>query len=663
MLKKNRGALTSLSILLSLLVAAVMPFAVFAQDETPPPADAPIVEEVPPAEPPAQEEQPAVEEIPAEEQQPAVEETPAEEQQSAVEETPAEEQQPAVEETPAEEQPVEELTIPEALEQLPEGTDLVVVDEEGEVLPLATEAAAQALSSGDPYFTDGASVIGFSTTGACPPVVTVCNTSATPLSDAINAFAASGTASGAITVEAGTYAAGVTINGSVGNLFNLTGLIGAGSGLTTLTGSISVTNMSNAFTFQGFTLNGAFTASGNSGDLNITDVVQSGSASYGLFVEDHTGNINLSNVTASGNQDFGASLDNTSGTGNVTLTGANVFNNNGTIGLFVFSNGDISASNVTASGNVIGAYLNNSPGTGNVTLTGANIFNTNGENGLSVLSNGDISASNVTASNNAEMGAQLDNTSGTGNVTLTGANVFNTNGLAGLFVDSNGDISASNVTASGNDAMGAALQTPGTVMLTGANVFNGNTYGVYLIGPGSVTINNATISNNSFYGIVNLVGAGNILTLNCVTFSDNASDVNGGGSMVDNGCVPIAPPVVSPVVSGGDGNNLFAPAEIIVPVPVPFEASSLPGPLPSGNAFAAGLNLNLHLNTSLGELVQNAPDGVTVSFEIPESLQGKTFSVLFWEDGKWVSIPVKVVGSVAYFTAYGPGTYVLVTTS
>ncbi len=627
MLKKNWGGLVSLSVMLALLVAAGMPFAVFAQDETPPPVDAPIVEEVPPTEPPVQE------------------------------------GQPAGEETLAIEQPAKELTIPEALEQLPEDTDLVVVDEEGEFLPLATEAAAQALSTGDPYFTDGANIVGFSATGACPPVVTVCNTSATPLSAAINAFAASGTASGAITVEAGSYAAGVAIDGTTGNLSNLTGLIGAGSGLTTLTGTISVTNMTNAFTFQGFTLNGAFTATNNSGNLNITDVVQSGSASNGISVDHHTGNINLTNVTAINNIGSGASLDNTSGTGNVTLTGANVFNDNGTIGLFVFSNGDISASNLTANGNVIGAYLNNSPGTGNITLTGANIFNTNGENGLSVLSNGDISASNVTASNNAEMGAQLDNTSGTGNVTLTGANVFNDNGIAGLFVDSNGDISASNVTASGNDAMGAALQTPGTVILTGANVFNGNAYGAYLIGPGSVTINNATISNNSSFGIVNLVGVGNILTLNCVTFNGNVSNVTGGGSMVDNGCVPVAPPVVSPVVSGGDGNNLFAPAEFIVPVPVPFEASALPGSLPNGNVFVAGSNLTLHLNTVLGELVQNAPGGVTVSFEIPESLQGKTFSVLFWEDGKWVSIPVKVVGSMAYFTAYGPGIYVLVASS
>jgi hypothetical protein len=106
----KRLSLFPLALAAALLFSAMLPVAAFADDSAPP-AD------------------PGTETGPVD--SPPVEET--------VEEPAA----------PAEE---ESLTLPEVLDAAPEGTEVVVLDESNEPLPLVTEEAAEAILTGDPVW-------------------------------------------------------------------------------------------------------------------------------------------------------------------------------------------------------------------------------------------------------------------------------------------------------------------------------------------------------------------------------------------------------------------------------------------------------------------------------------------------------------------------------
>jgi hypothetical protein len=311
MFKQTRFPLLSLALLLALLAAATMPLSAFAQDEVPPPVE-PSAVEVPPADEPVVADAPVVDAPPA-----------------------------------------EEITLPEVLEQLPEGADLVVLDEGGEALLLATQEAAEVVAAADPFFWDGTQYVGYSETGVCAAQVTVCNTSATPLQAAIDAFRDSSTATGSIYVAAGTYSADVYINGSNGNLKNLTGLIGEGSGATNLNGDLKLRYLNigtNVFTFQGFTLtNGDLEALYNTATLNITDIQQSKGV-YGIDVDFHTGDVNLTDVSATENSITNVYVG---VTGNATIVDCEA--GGGRYGIYV-SEGTATLNNVNVHDNRYGVY-------------------------------------------------------------------------------------------------------------------------------------------------------------------------------------------------------------------------------------------------------------------------------------------------------------------
>jgi len=289
---------------------------------------------------------------------------------AAEESAPAEEIAPIEEPAPAEE---ESLSVPEILEALPEGTDLVVLDEGGEPLPLATQEAAEVVAAADdPFFWDGTQYIGYSTTGVCAAQVTLCNTSATPLQAALDAFRDSSTATGSIYVAAGTYAANVTIDGTTGNLKNLTGLIGEGSGTTTLNGNVTLQNLNigtNVFTFQGFTLaNGTLQANNNTATLNITDIQQSNST-YGIYIYSHTGDANLTDVSVNKNSTQGIAVR---VSGKATMVDSEAAN--ASLGI-VQGGGIFTLNNVNIHGNTLGIYA-----TGGSTVIGCSTFTGNGTN-------------------------------------------------------------------------------------------------------------------------------------------------------------------------------------------------------------------------------------------------------------------------------------------
>ena len=153
---KNQNRVFGVVILLTILLSLLFPTSSVFADDTTPPADTTEVVDTPAGDetPPEEDEVASEGETPTEE--PATEETVTEE--SAAEETATEE--PAAEdvvtEEPAAEQPAPEeeaqTNKESVLAQVPDGTDVVVLDEGGDVVPLVTQEAADAIASSDPMW-------------------------------------------------------------------------------------------------------------------------------------------------------------------------------------------------------------------------------------------------------------------------------------------------------------------------------------------------------------------------------------------------------------------------------------------------------------------------------------------------------------------------------
>jgi len=468
---------------------------------------------------------------------------------------------------PVEEAPVAEELLP----ALPEETEVVVLDEGGEPVPLVTEDAAQIILEGDPMWCPaGVSPGGVGCTINHP-------TFAALLADAI--FAGGGPAmDGVIWIRdnyAGADAAAITINGGTLTTMNdyaLTlqgGWTGVGATINTLTPSVfdvrlNIIDWNNNVTVNDITISGAtggnalnitttknialtrVTVQSNSSGASLNNTINSGtgnvtvnngifslnSATGGLLVQSN-GTITLTNVTASNNTGYGANLINSGAASakNVTITNG-TFNSNtagGTGGLIVTSNGAIALTNVTASSNTnYGANLNNSgaPTVQKVTVTGGT-FNTNGAGGLQVMSLGNITLSTVAANGNTGQGASVDNRVGglgTGSTVITNGQ-FNTNAATGgLLVLSNGTITLNSIKANGNTGgYGASIDNSAAasaknVTLSGVNEFNDNrSNGLVVTSKGAISASDITANAN---GILNTSGSGAVL--------DNTSGANPG---------------------------------------------------------------------------------------------------------------------------------------
>jgi hypothetical protein len=428
-------------------------------------------------------------------------------------------------------------SVEQVTSQLPEDTQLIVVNEQGETLPLVSQEAGDAIELGDPRWCP----VGVTPGGAgCTGVFTSFQALLDHLAT-INEGAGPNMA-GVIWIE-GTYNS--SINDPLATEFVINGN--------------SLTNMAN----YALTLNGGW-AGGTSTALNpntpstfevplsiihwnnavtIRNVVVQNADGVGtaaLEVET-TGNITLINVDVRNNttENGGAILTNDLGAGNVAVSDSNFIGNgqpDSGYGLQVFSAGTISLKNVSAIDNSLtGAYLNNlnavTPKT--VTLTGYNFFSHNGGIGLDVRSKGAITLYNVTAMYNGSSGAELNNcqpdfdteTCGNpvaSNIVLYGDNNFSLNGADGLRVYSSGTIITYNLTAYGNgtnplrlaatdleyDSFGkgvylhnafAAVARP--INIRGFNTFNGNaSTGLFAYSKGLVTVSNLTANDNQCDG-------------------------------------------------------------------------------------------------------------------------------------------------------------------
>ncbi|HET7143997.1 MAG TPA: right-handed parallel beta-helix repeat-containing protein [Anaerolineales bacterium] len=409
---------------------------------------------------------------------------------------------PPTEDPTATEILAEDVSVPEALVQLPDGTDVIVSDQNGEALTLASTDAADVLATADPYFWDGTQYVGYSASGLCPLIVVVCNTNSSPIQAAVDAFEASGTASGYIYVEAAgsPYAENVVVDGTynTGYLANLNGIIGEGSGSTTNNGSFEIHHM-NAFTLEGFTVNGNVQAHDNIGTLTLNDLIVTNTTGTGIIVADHDGDINLTNVNSSNNLYNGAYLanDTGSGTGDVSVTNSNFDSNTSSgedVGLYIDSNGSVTLSGVSASDNLAG--------------DGSDIYDFSSLSIENSFFNGNESSSN-------DYGYGLFIGSGTGNVSLT-----------------NVEASGNSITPNFFTSAGAYIDTFGTVKVTDSSFSNNETDcgcgadGLDIYNANTVTLVNVTANENTWDGVY---------TYNVDTVSVTGGYFNNNGNLFGSG--------------------------------------------------------------------------------------------------------------------------------
>ncbi|CAG0962154.1 hypothetical protein ANAEL_00691 [Anaerolineales bacterium] len=560
-----------IAVLLSLTMSLIFPAGVLADDTQPPAPDAPEV--TTPPEETSPEEASAVETtVPdsSDEVPPLADET-----------TPADSSTADVmpEETAADtESTAEDVPL---LAQLPEGTEVVVLDESGNPISLATTEATEILTDPDPFLYVGGVKKIFTTTD-CNPDVAGNQGCTTPIQRAIDYAKTHTLDDGTIYIEKGTFNETVTIADftvalTLQGVLNASGapIINPGdrpviNGRILLidgsdnepgqdhanTASITLADLIVNDTTGGSGDNPAIFADWNTGDLIFKnlDLNAASSGNSGLIVSNHSGNVTLINVEANGTDNRGASIDNTAGNSSVGVAVTDsVFNDNNSDGLYIRSDGAIALTNVTA-GNANGtgngsdgADLDNTTGNSSVgvTVTGGT-FNDNNNDGLHIRSDGAITLTNVTAgggsnTGNGGNGADVNSASGTGAVTVTGS-VFNQNGDDGLLAvtSTNGSITISDTTfqastGSGNlsNHNGAALNSR-TVTLTNVTATNNDLNGISISNATTVNLNNVVATNNgttfTIFGFPIHFGSGVLVDGNGVAATVNVT----GGTFSNN---------------------------------------------------------------------------------------------------------------------------------
>ena len=495
MTTKLRFSLSTATVLMIFVLSAIWAVPAFADDGAPPPTEPPITETDPT--PPAPD---------------------------------------SVAEPTADSAPVEEpAPITEVLDQLPEGTTVVVTDSAGEPLPLATEQAAQVIVENDPMW--------------CPAGVTPGGAGCTLSYDSMDALITElNTAGGLVTNPAKAGVIWIAGSYQSSNVLNDPGITNF-----TLDGGV-LTNMAK----YALTIQGGWTGFGKTIDqfnpsefnasLNILDwlapITLNDILITGATVNPHVGdkpallvqttkNITLNRVQVIDNSLAGAMLDNGLAATSIApiIINDSIFNGNTRDGLHVFSIGAITVRNLTANFNGIddanleyGAFLTNwltvdtnQP----VTLNGTNEFKGNLGTGLFISSFGIVTLNNITATANDDITDGGDDAKGVDidaslMVRLTGTNLINYNQTNGLEISSDGTISLNNVNISNNAEGGAVLDNclnPGpntacsvvgkSVILTGTNIFNWNGFeGLVVNTDGAISISNVTASHNSgLYGV------------------------------------------------------------------------------------------------------------------------------------------------------------------
>ncbi len=452
--------------------------------------------------------------------------------------------------------------LPEITSNNPE-TEIVIVDENGVSLPMASATALDALQDPDPYFYIAGVKYEFSASDCNPSEdVTPCDN---PIQAAIDYLSSHGFSPDdkKIYIEAGSYdtsiatVAGIMIDGSSWITSAPTLLIISGSGSsddpaadTVIKGAITIQNMNNLI-LNGFYLDGSITIRNNRGNLTVQDVTVTDideTDANGIQITNQTGSVNIMDVAVSNSNTSGAEI-NASGT--VTAKESSFTNNVGS-GLIIVTPQNISMDHVTVTGNSgeMGISLDNTSGTGKITITNtlgnSEISSNASATGLYIRTNGAISIKGLSSTLN-NFGADIKNDTANAIVTIS-ASSFSSNAGFGLSITSKNTISLNNVIADSNLAGdGIALNNlagTGSIQIlntAGVNSTTGNStgYGLTINTNGAITLRGLSANSNGSGGIqlINNTGISSVMVYDSQFSLNNSTGVEiltGGYLLLQN---------------------------------------------------------------------------------------------------------------------------------
>jgi len=500
MLTKRRNTFFSLFLILAVCLNLLNFNVVYADDATPtePPPATEIVTEPPTATEVATE--PPVETTPE-----SVESTPL----------PVDSTTEPVEATPV---PVEATATPitEILTQVPEGTEVVVLDESGSTIALATQEAAEIVEINDPMWCPAGVLPGGAGCSASFATISelvddMRNTTASYTQNGVIYFTATAVESFVLTTQ-GTSLGGTDFNAL--NDFNLTlqgGWNGAVGALAALSGQTD-------FGTYSFTIG---TASNPwIGNITLNDFAFDSGSQTAIRIFTTTGNITLSNVdvTNQGNASNTAQLNST--LGNITVQNGSTFDGDGTANAGFSATASGSGASITVSDTTFSDAAANGNGSNNdgatlnadvVTLTNVTSTGNDGD-GIRIIRADLVTLNNVTASNNGTE-----------------------NGVDGL---------------ASNDGSGVSI----TGLALPGNPFP------------RVIINGGTFNNNQEYGveITNNVTTG-LYIQSIPTCTGNDSNAAATPSCYnDTFIVDGTAPIITPTVTGTAGSNGWHTSDVSV---------------------------------------------------------------------------------------------------
>jgi hypothetical protein len=322
--------LSLIVLICTILIQLAMPYPVFADDATPPAPEA------------------TVEVLPVETEQPALEVTPVETEQPT-------------EAIPTEAAPLAEANImegnqPDGILEALSDTNLVVLDENDQPIPLAMEAAADAISNSDPaWCPDGASFAA----GTCANYAT--------FSDLITGLhSIGGLTNGTVYVQEGDYLGpetSITLDGTylhnVGNLtliggWDLTAASPSQTGTTVFGVPFSIINWTHDVSVQDIEIANAIGTGltiNTTGQASLENVIANNNTQDGIRI-DAGNSITLNTVQANYNDDDGIDIRSDTNTGDITLKNIEA-SYNGDDGISIYSKEKryISLQNIAANNN------------------------------------------------------------------------------------------------------------------------------------------------------------------------------------------------------------------------------------------------------------------------------------------------------------------------
>ena len=429
---------------------------------------------------------------------------------------------PPVEEPPLAEPGAEEIA--GVVEALAESGTVIVQD--GTVLPLASQAALEAVCEPDPWFYCTKSTVTYCVGGKSANFIS--------FNEAKGYWKLLG-GYGNLYLYGSTSYTGSDIDVSA-DWPGLKGIVWDTTHGTTrpvITSTLSISHFVSGFTLQGLSIQGAasnalLTVSGGKGTLRLTDVDVKNTLDDGIFIVNY-GPIILTRVTSNQNIGKGAFLETAfnDGTGfknygGITITSSS-FNGNGigenSYGLVVKSGGTVLLNGVSVSGNGgTGAFIDSSallpiviknsvfshnidfdpnPDYGEglvvihnkggpITLENVILDANDADGAFMVNINGSITLKQVRAGNNSRYGVFISGaydsgTSGAKGVTVLNSNFYH-NTLDNLAIFSSGAVRITNLVSTGSQG--------------GSGLTIGNTFGL----PQPVTILGAVLSDNFAHG-------------------------------------------------------------------------------------------------------------------------------------------------------------------